>query len=162
MGIMLIPEVHKLTKEEKSKGGKKRTFKKKMINRKLCNTKCEIYYKCPVMAISQKKGIEEKHKPICELKNMPMRMQERVINLLNRGEDGLINEMKSIILEIGIYDTTTLKGKEIYTNKLKDLYEIIFGKKSRMEMSGSINTGVSVDKIREIFEKYQIKPEVTN
>lgn len=123
----LIAGGHKFTKKENIKGGQRISWKK----RKYCNDKCPRYFICPVMPLSSK-SYEGK----CALKQMPIKFQRRVTNVLEKGEQGGIEELRRMILDMSILADTAddIKTKGFYFDKVKDYMESTYGKKVKQEM----------------------------
>lgn len=142
------------------KGGKNNkgvsTVIKELVNRKWCNSTCSIFYDCPFMTISQqpesKKGFGGK----CGLKLMPTKIQRRTVDILQRGSEGIINEYKRFVLgtmSLAVEKTDSLKAHAIYVDKLKDLHELIYGKKTKTELSGEVKTGPSVEDFKKAMKE---------
>lgn len=138
------------TSEEAQKrgrnGGKSRSLAKKLSKRKYCNSTCPIYDRCWAKHTAQsiakkqeednkKKGIIEIIKAPCAIKNLPSRVIERTMRLINDGEDGFIQEILDTMIRLGsdLDIQNDSNAKERYLYQLRENLKSIFGSKSKFE-----------------------------
>ena len=131
----------KRTKEIGRKGGRrstpKKTFANALKNRKWCTPGCVLFGSCPFASLSQRPEEEKGFGGKCGLKQMPIKTQRRVVDILTKGSQGLVDEMSRVLLDMGIESDTTrsLKGKAIFFDKIKDLHELLYGKLIKQDIN---------------------------
>ena len=88
-----------ITRAQASKGGMARTERKLIANsintRKYCNKSCKLW-PCPYMYLSHTSTIKGK----CALKQLPYRIQIRIERLYLKGELGVVQELRNIIIKL--------------------------------------------------------------
>lgn len=119
------------------RGGMVMTDRKRFMNalnaRKWCRPNCVIYRDCPFMVASEKK-----FKGKCALKQMPQEIQNWTVDILLNGSEGMINSMKSMLLDILIEaKSSNMRDKVKALYAIKDVHEAAYGKFVRQETTGS-------------------------
>lgn len=122
-----------LTKKQSSKGGKAITDRKIIANsintRKYCNNSCKLW-PCPYMYLSHSSMIKGK----CALKQLPHRTQIRIERLYLKGEFGVIQELRNIIIKLAEYADTenNIDALKDYFKALTEYIKIVYGEKTRL------------------------------
>jgi len=134
---------HKLTKEEKSKGGKASTIAKKLAHRKKCDETCPLFDRCPLASFGMRYNT-------CYLNKDNPTLRKNVLKLLNGDEEDFFDIMNNIVSDmlriIITEDDGNIRTKKLVVDALRDFYNMKFGTKSKIEHSGKIDI--------ELFKKY--------
>ena len=137
---------HKLTQEDRSKGGKTRTLRRSMSDqlkvRKYCNETCPIFERCWARELVYLKAeYQEGTKYLCALvKGFSRRLQDATINLFMKGEDGMKELMKGFLMRI--ITKSRLDNPAEMRLLIKDtgyIMDKLYGSKNRTEHTGSVN-----------------------
>jgi len=148
---------HVLTQADREKGW--HTPKPQMAiinaikNRKKCSPRCMIFELCPMMALSMSRANTE---GACLLNRGGNVMIRRFVNLMVKGEDGLLNEINNVLYSYGFdIETAPPSVKKEYAQLLMQLHNQLYAKKekemeSRPNLTVVINEMGSDGKIREI------------
>ena len=123
---------HELTIADKQKGGQTISIYRQLANsmrkRKRCTPKCFYFENCPLMSMSMS---SEDHK--CMMKAFPERIRTRFTKVFLEGEEGMLNEIKNAIFNLGLQaDTMTLKEKRDYIELMLKLHKAIYGDKTQV------------------------------
>ncbi|MCD6477198.1 MAG: hypothetical protein J7K26_03525 [Candidatus Aenigmarchaeota archaeon] len=124
-----------ITRAQASKGGRARTKRKFIANafrrRIYCNKSCRLY-PCPYMTLSFTIELDGR----CAVKHMPYAIRERIVNFYLKGDLGLVNELRKILIKMAEYVDMDkdLKDLRIYEKILIDYIKILYGKKTRVEI----------------------------
>lgn len=180
-----------LTKEQAIKygtlGGKARTVKKALTNRKYCDDGCPIWERCGARDLSlsthtyQQEELDKKwaklknegktkgkKKPIvraiCQLKRMKKEVLDATLNILLDGEEGLIRAMinnTTKIQQMVIEKHDNLTGRGILSRELREISKTVHGAKSRVESKIKIEGTLTAEMFNEAYEReYGKKGEV--
>lgn len=129
-------EAHKLTDEERSRGGKKGKIAKSLAQRKYCRSSCPIY-PCPFVSMSEAfKDKEDRDKAPCALKQLSYDIQRHTINLLKEGREGAVKEYANLIVDLftkSEVDNTWEKKVEL-VDKLSKFVKDVYGKKLKQKV----------------------------
>ena len=131
-------------KESGRKGGLnnkgKNTISHMLKNRIYCNAKCPVFYSCPVQPLSEKQ-----FKGKCSLKEMPLKFQERTLDILQKGEIGISSELRRAILRLSIKTDRddTVKSEKDYIDTLMSIKDAIYGKKIKQEIETDQNIEIT-------------------
>jgi len=147
---------HKLTREDRSKGGKTVTKTKRLANslkaRKYCNKDCPLW-PCTFQPLSEKK-----YDGKCALKEMPARIQSRYIDLISKGKEGIKKHIVELLNDMWMEsNNASFKDKYHLIRSANDFIKTFYGQK--LDMSGEIGINanvrkvVTVNEIREALEK---------
>ena len=146
MGKFRGGKAHKLTKEDRSKGGKRVTEKKRIANslrrRKYCNEKCMFWKFCPFkyQSFSVNKGE-------CFLKTLPLQMQHQLTKMLT--EEGMRDILKEIYSVEYVKKITDNIHRERLLKHGIELYKTLYG--NRQSINVDMKTDITAEKIREIY-----------
>lgn len=116
--------------------------------RKQCNPTCQLFAICPKMKEAQAyvpdegKGEGPNYRP-CLLKYMGPADQTRMINMCLSGEEGMLNEIRSTLYDMGLQ--AELKGKyDKYLDFLLRFYKLVYvDQKKAQDLDNAIEVTVS-------------------
>jgi len=134
------------------KGGKankgKTSIALSLINRVHCKPDCKIYFDCPFMIASKK------FKGKCALKQAPSYVQGWVVDVLTKGSEGMITTLRKLAIDLMIESKTGKfrERKDAYY-ALKDLHEMIYGKKIKQEVTGEIKSEITVNDFKKAMKE---------
>ena len=94
----LKPQKLDTSPEKQSERGKKKTLAKKLINRKYCDKGCPIY-PCSLASLALS-NIQEGKKPLCVLKNMPLKLKQQFLNIYSGDKKDLTQEIQNVLTDI--------------------------------------------------------------
>ena len=139
------------TKELQRKGGLnskgKTSIAKSLINRKHCKPDCSIYFDCPFMPAGKKSGK-------CTLKEMPQQIQNWTVGILKKGSEGMIDAMKSMVLDLMIEAKTgKFRDRKDALYALKDILEAAYGKKIKQEITGEMRSEITVNDFKRAMKE---------
>ena len=118
--LILFETNQERAKELGRKGGKTKTIAKALINRKKCEIKCPLFDKCNVKYLSEKQFEGQ-----CALKQLPQKIQQRSINAIIKGKEGINNILIELLLEMSIKsDAGQIRTQELFDKWIK-YYEVI-------------------------------------
>jgi hypothetical protein len=137
---------HKLTRSERSKGGKTvspyRRLKLQLTNRVKCNEQCPLF-PCAFEPLSRIKYGNE-----CALKRQPPEIMNRFYKLYSCGEKEFIEEVNNALIRLSIK-----AGEDKFINMAEKVHKMRFGDKNRTELTGDDKTPV----ILQIQEALKVK-----
>ena len=136
---------HKLTKEENAKGGRARSLAKSLGKRLNCDKKCQIYFDCPFMPVSQEDPKFKKGKKrMCALRTMPYDIQKRVTDLFAGGRGDMVKVLMRLLYDLqnkakldGSWKSTQAAVKET-----REIMDSIYGRVIKQETTG--DTSITV------------------
>jgi len=148
MGIFRGGQPHKLTREERSRGGKKMTEKKRIAlafnRRKYCSEKCPFWDYCPFKYQSFSSNDGQ-----CALKTLPLQLQHNIVKMLNeRGMRDILKEIYSIEYAKKISND---RKRERLLKQGMELYKTLYGDKRQVDVKGDMN--IDFEKLRQIYEE---------
>src|SRR5512137_135689 len=130
-------------------------------NRKKCSARCIIFELCPMMPLSMSAANRES---ACLLNRGGNVLIRRFINLMVKGEDGLLNEINSVLYSYAFdIETAPPSIKKEYAELLLKLHNQLYAKKekeleARPNLTVVINEMGSDGKIREIVPLIEAGP----
>jgi len=141
----LISEAHKLTLEDRKKGGRSKSIAKRLRDRKYCSSNCPLWDGCFLKSIAHQKEQRVNGKAICLLKTSTLRSQDRVNRVLKEGKAGLVLELQENLLrlshEVDLHpEIDTIKD---YLKEIREAIGIIHGTKSQIE--ANVSGGLTYD-----------------
>lgn len=123
-------------------------------NRKHCNTRCIIFDQCPMMPLSLSR---ENPNSDCLLNKGGNVLIRRFINLMAKGEDGLLNEINNTLYSYAFdIETAPPSVKKDYAMMCMKLHEQLYASQKNRDMEMKPNLTVVINemdntgKIREI------------
>lgn len=148
---------HVLTQADREKGW--HTPKPQMAiinaikNRKKCSPRCMIFELCPMMALSMSAANRD---GACLLNRGGNVLIRRFINLMVKGEDGILNEINNVLYSYAFdIETAPPSIKKEYAQLLLQLHNQLYAKRdkeqeARPNLTVVINEMGSDGKIREV------------
>ena len=150
---------YNITSKEQAKelgriGGSRSSFAKSFTKRQYCDSKCEMWdAQCPYiqysLADANKVKVGKKHRYKCVLKSLNQKAQNRAVNILLGGEDGIKNFMKQFVIELGNKADSSKNAKEMAMafDKGAKYFELVYAKQ-RHEIDGNMNVGITAEHFR--------------
>ena len=150
---------HQLTDADRHKGWhnpEKLTQQKVIVaikNRKKCSPRCVIFELCPMMPLSMSRANVE---GACLLNRGGNVLIRRFVNLMVKGEDGLLSEINNVLYSYAFdIETAPPSVKKEYAQMLMQLHNQLYAKKEkeleqRPNLTVVINEMGSDGKLREI------------
>jgi len=94
---------HKLTREERIRGGKASSLEKKLVNRKKCNSRCPLY-PCHIIYL--------KEKDECILNVMPKDKKVLMLRMIAGEHSELVHELNTGLIEILVTGRQILRNED--------------------------------------------------
>jgi len=144
-GLSPNPRGHILTDADRRKGGARKpsdSWVNSIKNRKKCNTKCPMFEVCPLMPLSISKANVGS---ACLLNKGGNALIRRFINLMVKGEEGLINEISNTLyLYANDIEVAPPSIKKDYANMCLQLHRQLYADKERaMEMKPQLTVVIN-------------------
>jgi hypothetical protein len=141
---------HKFTKEECVAGGKTITKKKRIANclrsRKYCNAGCKLWNSCNVKYVS-----DSQFDGCCALKNLPLKLQNRAVKLILKGEEGIDKLLMELWLGLATDSDLNESSRRKVFYDLIALKKSVFGDKQRLEAKSE--GSFTIEDIRKVLQK---------
>ena len=135
---------HKLTREDRVKGGQSKSAKKLLVKglelRKYCNDSCPLYRDCWAKPLSFTEKYTQGTKRLCALKGFSSDKQRRTIDLYLNEEKGLHSIMKDLMIRL-LNNTSFKDNKEmrLTLRDMKILCDTFYGQKQRTQIKGELS-----------------------
>jgi len=148
---------HKLTDEDRKKGGKKKTPAKRIANRMNAIVNCS--QKCPIWPCSFQPASKKKFKGKCALKHMPPRVQKRTMDIMTKGSEGLKQHLTALVNDM-MSDAElsgNFKDKFFMIKAGTELAKTFYGTKLNvtgdMNVNANVSGTISIEEVRKAMEE---------
>ena len=141
-----IDKPHKLTNKERSKGGKRSSISKKLVNRKHCNSSCPIFCKCPLSSFGVKHDL-------CYLSDSNggggKSFRTKILKLISGDRDDLLDVMASSVANIircsDVETDTDPKMLRLVVDSMEKLHNMRFGRTEHIHQDISSNEPLRIE-----------------